>query len=56
MYKLNFLKKENDLNKIIRSYKRDRDPLNILFVSLWDKTSIALVAKLKEKYEDTDNG
>jgi hypothetical protein len=56
MYKLNFLKKENDLNKIIRSYKRDREPLNILFVSLWDETSNSLVAKLKEKYKDTEGG
>tara|TARA_R110002072_G_scaffold112593_4_gene241684 strand:- start:42500 stop:42820 length:321 start_codon:yes stop_codon:yes gene_type:complete len=56
MYKLNFLTKENDLNKIIRSYKRDRSPINILFVSLWDKHSNVLVSKLRERYKDTDNG
>ena len=29
MYKLHFLRKENDLNKITRSYKKDRTPINI---------------------------
>lgn len=56
MYKLHFLKKENDLNKIIRTYKKDRDPINILFVSLWDKHSNVLLSKLKEKYKDTELG
>ena len=56
MYKLHFLKKENDLNKIIRSYKKERNPLNILFVSMWDKHSNTLLAKLKEKYKDVDRG
>jgi len=56
MYKLHFLRKENDLNKIIRSYKKDRTPINILFVSLWDKHSNTLLDKLKEKYKDVDRG
>ena len=56
MYKLHFLKKENDLNKIIRSYKKERNPLNILFVSMWDKHSNTLLAKLKEKYKDNERG
>ena len=56
MYNLHFLKKENDLNKIIRSYKKDRTPINILFVSLWDKHSNVLLSKLRDKYKDTDSG
>ena len=56
MYKLHFLKKENDLNKIIRTYKKDRYPISILFVSLWDKHSNVLLSKLKEKYKDTERG
>jgi hypothetical protein len=56
MYKLHFLKKENDLNKIIRTYKRDRSPINILFISLWDKHSNVLLSKLREKYKDVEQG
>ena len=50
MFKLNFLKKENDLNKIIKQQKRDKTPINILFTSLWDERSQTLVDKLQEKY------
>tara|TARA_R110000796_G_C14335451_1_gene409666 strand:- start:198 stop:518 length:321 start_codon:yes stop_codon:yes gene_type:complete len=56
MFNLRFLKKENDLNKIIKQQKRDRLPLNILFTSLWDKKSQDLVTKVKEKYEHIENG
>lgn len=56
MYKLTFLKKENDLNKIIRAYKKDRNPINILFVSLWDEHSKFLVEKLKSKYAENLRG
>ena len=56
MYNLQFLKKENDLNKIIRSYKKDRSPINILFISLWDKHSNVLLSKLRDKYKDTYSG
>jgi hypothetical protein len=56
MFKLNFLKKENDLNKIIKQQKRDKYPISILFTSLWDKHSEELVSKLKEKYKDNDKG
>ena len=43
MYKLEFLKKENDLNKIIRANKKDKNKMNILFVSLWDEWCEELV-------------
>jgi hypothetical protein len=56
MYKLNFLKKENDLNKIIKQQKREKFPINILFTSLWDKHSQTLVEKLKDKYGDREQG
>tara|TARA_R110000796_G_scaffold102748_1_gene211755 strand:+ start:422 stop:742 length:321 start_codon:yes stop_codon:yes gene_type:complete len=56
MFNLRFLKKENDLNKIIKQQKRDRTPINILFVSLWDKRSQALVSKVEEKYKDNAGG
>jgi hypothetical protein len=56
MFKLNFLKKENDLNKIIKQQKRDKTPINILFTSLWDERSQTLVDKLQEKYGEKDRG
>jgi|TARA_A100000172_G_scaffold75282_1_gene57984 hypothetical protein len=56
MYKLHFLKKENDLNKIIKKQRRDKSRLNILFTSLWDKHSTNLVEQLKEKYQDNETG
>jgi len=56
MYKLHFLKKENDLNKIIKSQKKDRSRLSILFTSLWDPYSQRLVEKLKEKYGSVETG
>ena len=48
MYTPIFLKTENQLNKLIRQQKRTREPLSILFVSLWDKFSNDLVEKLKK--------
>ena len=56
MFKLHFLKKENDLNKIIKRQKRDKSRLNILFISLWDESSSALVEDLKERYQDNTEG
>ena len=56
MLNLQFLKKENDLNKIIKQQKRERIPINILVVSLWDEKSQALVAKVEEKYKDYQGG
>ena len=56
MFKLHFLKKENDLNKIIRKQKRDRNKINILFTSLWDDLSQEVVEKLKMKYSEAEEG
>ena len=56
MFKLNFLYKENDLNKLIKKNKKDRRSISILFLSLWDDYSESLVNKLKEKYEDSEKG
>ena len=50
MFSLNFLEKENDLNKLIKKQRREKGKLNILFTSLWDEASESLVKKLKEKY------
>ena len=56
MFKLNFLEKENDLNKIIKSYKKDKSNLSILFISLWDDYCSNLVTKLKDKYKASNRG
>ena len=54
MFKLNFLYKENDLNKLIKKNKKDRRNISILFLSLWDVYSQSLADQLKEKYEDLE--
>tara|TARA_R110001583_G_scaffold73623_6_gene204795 strand:+ start:12429 stop:12749 length:321 start_codon:yes stop_codon:yes gene_type:complete len=56
MFKLNFLYKENDLNKLIKKNKKDRRNISILFLSLWDDYSQSLADQLKEKYEDLEKG
>jgi len=48
------LTKENDLNKIIREQKRSGEKIYLLFTSLWDKLSIELVEKIKERYTEED--
>lgn len=55
-YSLKFLKKENDLNKILRDQKRTKKNINILFVSLWDDWCSTLVEKLKDEYSGTEEG
>jgi len=56
MFKLNFLSKENDLNKLIRNNKKNPSDIDILFVSLWDSYCETIVEKLKNKYGNNDNG
>lgn len=56
MYKLNFLSKENDLNKIIKNQRKNRNNISFLFVSLWDEHCTALVDSLTEKYHVEGNG
>jgi len=56
MFSLDFLYKENDLNKVIKRFKRDSDPVSILFVSLWDEYCTGVVEKLKEKYQKNRKG
>tara|TARA_Y100000310_G_C20570656_1_gene757833 strand:- start:376 stop:699 length:324 start_codon:yes stop_codon:yes gene_type:complete len=55
-YSLKFLKKENDLNKILREQKRTKENINILFVSLWDDWCSTLVEKLNDEYGDRKEG
>ena len=56
MYKLDFLEKENDLNKVIKRFKRNPQPVSILFISLWDSYCEGLISKLKEKYGTKTKG
>ena len=50
MYNLVFLSKENDLNKVLKKFKREPRICSILFISLWDKWCEKLVKDLKEAY------
>ena len=56
MFQLRFLDKENELNKIIKRNKRDRNNISILFISLWDQHSEKLIEKLKNRYGDRERG
>jgi len=49
-YKLIKLTRENDLNRELRSQKRDRGEIAILFISLWDDYCSKIVEKLEKKY------
>ena len=53
--RVTFLKKENDLNKILKNQKRGKKTINILFVSPWDNWSIKLLDKLKSEVLDEDS-
>tara|TARA_Y100000310_G_scaffold8540_1_gene9097 strand:- start:119 stop:427 length:309 start_codon:yes stop_codon:yes gene_type:complete len=46
--KLNHLKKEHSLNKILRKQRSQNGEIKILFVSLWDSFSTELLDKLSE--------
>lgn len=54
MYSLHFLDKENDLNKIIKKQKRDKQNISILFISLWDDYCASVVDKIKKKYKNKE--
>jgi len=56
MFQLNFLSKENDLNKILKRNRRSKEDLSILFISLWDEYCSSLVEKLKSRYDKIKNG
>jgi hypothetical protein len=55
-YQIKFLKKENDLNKLLKSQKKYPGTFCLLFVSLWDKLSNELVSSLQEKYGENEEG
>ena len=44
------LKKENDLNKILKVQKNSEEDIHILFLSLWDDFSSKLEKRIKKKY------
>lgn len=57
MFKLEFLERENDLNKILKTVKTDfPGKFHILFVSLWDGWCNTLVHDLKKMYGDNEEG
>ena len=55
-YSLQFLRKENDLNKILSQQKSNKSSMSILFVSDWDNWCSDLVGELKTKYGESEDG
>jgi len=55
-FSLHFLRKENDLNKILSQQKANKKNMSILFISDWDDWCSGLVEKLKENYEEGGEG
>jgi len=48
-----YLKTENHLNKILKRQKKTKEEIYILFISMWDKHSQALVENVK-RYREVD--
>ena len=55
MYNLIFLRKENELNKILKVQRRTKHKMNVLFTSIWDHNSTALVDELIKKYPTSNS-
>ncbi len=55
-YSLQFLRKENDLNKILSQQKSNKSSISILFVSDWDTWCSDLVGELKTQYGESEDG
>ena len=55
-YSLEFLTKENDLNKILSQQKSTKKNMSILFISEWDEWCSDLVGELRKKYEKNEEG
>jgi len=55
-YSLQFLRKENDLNKILSQQKVNKQNMSILFISEWDDWCSGLVEELKNKYGEDEDG
>tara|TARA_R100000008_G_C3498705_1_gene122539 strand:+ start:78 stop:437 length:360 start_codon:yes stop_codon:yes gene_type:complete len=52
--RLVYLKKENDLNKILKSQKKTKQTINILFVSPWDDWCDDLLNKVETNKLDSE--
>ena len=55
-YSLQFLRKENDLNKILSQQKVSKQNMSILFISEWDDWCSGLVEDLRNKYGEDEDG
>ena len=55
-YSLQFLRKENDLNKILSQQKVSKQNMSILFVAEWDDWCSGLVEELRNKYGENEDG
>jgi len=55
-YSLQFLRKENDLNKILSQQKVNKQNMSILFISEWDDWCSGLIEELRNKYGEDEDG
>lgn len=53
-YKLKFLSRENQINRILKTQKRNKSKIAILFYSKWDGVSQSLLSDLE--HADSLNG
>jgi hypothetical protein len=56
LFSLKFISKENELNKIIKNQKRDRDDFLLLHIALWDDSCTRLMRKLIDTYAHVKEG
>ena len=55
-YTIKPLKKENDLNKILKTQRNTQEDVHILFLSLWDEHCELLKERLTAKYGKSERG
>ncbi len=51
-----YITKENQINKILKKYRKSGEgAIHILFTSLWDRWSKALINRLEREYGDNED-
>lgn len=56
MYNIRPLSKTKDLQRILFNQKKNKRSFSVLFVSLWDPASQALMERLYDEYQEDSKG